>query len=41
MALGLTVNTAKPPTPADMQRTLAAEFQSVGDMLKSVNYKPD
>jgi len=41
MALGLSVNTANPPTPADMSRSLAADYQSVGETLRSVNYKPE
>lgn len=39
--LGLTFNAAKPPTPEQMSRTIAADYQSVGDVLKSVNYKPE
>lgn len=41
MGLGLNVNIAKPPTPEDMARSLAADYKSVGDMLKAVNYKPE
>lgn len=39
--LGLTVNTARPPTPEEMSRAVAADFKSVGETLKSVNYKPE
>lgn len=41
MGLGLNVNTAKPPSPDDMARANASDFKAVGDMLKSVNYKPE
>ena len=41
LGLGLNVNTAKPPTPEEMWKTLAADYQSVGEILKSVNYKPE
>ena len=41
MALGLNVNTAKPPTPEEMQRSVAADYKAVGDTLRSVNYKPE
>ncbi len=41
MGIGMTVNTAKPPTPEEMWKSLAADYQSVGGMLKAVNYKPE
>ncbi|RYF58267.1 MAG: tripartite tricarboxylate transporter substrate binding protein [Comamonadaceae bacterium] len=41
MKLGLNVNTAKPPTPEEMSKTLAADYKSIGEILKSVNYKPE
>lgn len=41
MAIGLNVNTQNPPTPEQMSRSLAADYVSVGEMLKSVNYKPE
>ena len=40
-SLGLNVNTAKPPTTEEMWRSIAADYKSVGDTLKSVNYKPE
>ncbi|MBL8326609.1 MAG: tripartite tricarboxylate transporter substrate binding protein [Rubrivivax sp.] len=41
MAIGLGVNTSNPPTPEQMWASLAADYKSVGDMLRSVNYKPE
>jgi tripartite-type tricarboxylate transporter receptor subunit TctC len=41
MGLGLNVNTAKPPTPEEMSASLAADYKSTGEILKSVNYKPE
>ena len=41
MAVGLNVNTTNPPTPEEMSKTLAADYRSVGEMLKSVDYKPE
>lgn len=41
MGLGLSVNTATPPTPEQMSKRLAAEYKSIGDTLKSVNYRPE
>ncbi len=41
MALGLNVNTTKPPTPDAMWKSIAADHQSVGETLRSVNYKPE
>lgn len=40
-ALGLLVNTANPPTSEAMWRSLAADHQAVGEMLRAVNYKPE
>ena len=31
----------KPPTVAEMQQTLRKESQTVGDLLRSINYKPE
>jgi tripartite-type tricarboxylate transporter receptor subunit TctC len=41
MGLGLSVNTAKPPTTDEMWKSIAADYKVVGDTLKSVNYKPE
>lgn len=41
MAVGLNVNTQNPPTPEQMARNLQEDYESVGAMLKSVNYKPE
>jgi tripartite-type tricarboxylate transporter receptor subunit TctC len=41
MALGLTVNTTRPPTPEEMQRSVAADYKAVGDTLKAVHYKSE
>ena len=41
MAVGLNVNTQNPPTPEQMARSLFEDYESVGAMLKSVNYKPE
>jgi tripartite-type tricarboxylate transporter receptor subunit TctC len=41
MAVGLNVNTTNPPSPDEMAKTLAADYKSVGEMLKSVDYKPE
>lgn len=41
MALGLNVNTQNPPTPEQMAQSLKEDYESVGVMLKSVNYKPE
>ncbi len=38
---GLPVNTSNPPTPEQMWASLAADYRSVGEMLKAVNYKPE
>jgi tripartite-type tricarboxylate transporter receptor subunit TctC len=37
---GLEVD-AKPPTPQEMEQTLKREYQAVGDILRSINYKPE
>ena len=39
-AFGLEVD-PKPPTVAEMQQTLRKEAQTVGDLLRSINYKPE
>jgi hypothetical protein len=39
--VGLSVNTQNPPTPEQMSASMAADYTSVGDMLRSVNYKPE
>lgn len=41
MAVGLNVNTQNPPTPEQMAKSLLEDYESVGAMLKSVNYKPE
>jgi len=41
MAVGLNVNTQSPPTPDQMSASVAADYSSVGEMLRSVNYKPE
>jgi tripartite-type tricarboxylate transporter receptor subunit TctC len=41
MAVGLTVNTQNPPTPEQMAASMAADYAVVGEILKSVNYKPE
>lgn len=41
MAVGLNVNTQNPPTPEQMWASVAADHKSVGDTLRSVNYKPE
>jgi tripartite-type tricarboxylate transporter receptor subunit TctC len=41
MATGLNVNVAKPPTPEEMSRSLAADYRMMGDTLRSVSYKPE
>jgi hypothetical protein len=41
MAIGLNVNTTKPPTPEEMWKSVAADCQSVGEALKPVNYKSE
>lgn len=39
--LGLSVNTANPPTTEDLWRSMAADYKAVGETLRSVNYKPE
>ena len=41
MALGLNVNTARPPTSDELWKSLAADHASVGETLRSVNYRPE
>ena len=41
MAVGLNVNTQNPPTPEQMAKSLQDDYESVGAMLKAVNYKPE
>ena len=41
LAVGLNVNTANPPTPEQMSASLVRDAASVGEMLRSVNYKPE
>ncbi len=41
MAIGLNVNTAKPPTPDELWKSLALDYQSIGETLRAVNYKPE
>lgn len=41
VATGLEVNTARPPTIDDMQKSLAADYRSMGESLKAVNYRPE
>lgn len=39
--LGFTINTANPATPEQLARQLANEYASIGETLKSINYKPE
>ena len=41
MAVGLNVNIHNPPTPEQMSKSLVEDHESVGAMLRSVNYKPE
>ena len=41
MAVGLNVNAQNPPTPEQMVKSLHDDYESVGAMLKAVNYKPE
>jgi tripartite-type tricarboxylate transporter receptor subunit TctC len=41
MGVGLTVNTQTPPTSEQMWSALAADYASIGETLRSVNYKPE
>ena len=41
MAVGLNVNHQNPPTPEQMSKSLVEDHESVGAMLRSVNYKPE
>uniref|UniRef100_UPI003F494292 Bug family tripartite tricarboxylate transporter substrate binding protein n=1 Tax=Cupriavidus necator TaxID=106590 RepID=UPI003F494292 len=39
-ALGLEIS-SQPPTVAQMQQVLRKEYQNVGELLRSINYKPE
>lgn len=39
-ALGLEVNTASPPTPEQLARSIEADHRSIGETLRSVGYQP-
>ena len=39
-SLGLEVNTANPPTPELMARSIEADHRSIGEALRSVGYQP-
>lgn len=41
MGLGLTVNTSKAPNTQEMGRSLVADHKAIGEVLRSVNYKPE
>ena len=41
MAVGLNVNVQNPPSVEQMAKSLVDDYESVGVMLKSVNYKPE
>lgn len=41
MSLGLNTHTQSPPTPDQMWASVAADHRSVGETLRSVNYKPE
>lgn len=41
MGVGLNVNTQNPPTPEQMSKSLVEDYESVGALLRSVNYKPE
>ena len=41
MAVGLNVNAQNPPTTEQMVKSLHDDYESVGTMLKAVNYKPE
>jgi len=38
---GFTINTKDPATPEQLARQLAADHASIGETLKSINYKPE
>lgn len=38
-SLGLSVNTRKPRTPEELSKSLAADYQSTGELLRAVNFK--
>jgi tripartite-type tricarboxylate transporter receptor subunit TctC len=39
-ALGLAVETAKPPTPEQMARSIEADHRAIGEALRAVGYQP-
>ncbi len=39
-SLGLEVNTANPPTPEQMTRSIEADHRSIGEALRAVGYQP-
>ncbi len=39
-SLGLEVNTANPPTPEQMARSIEADHRSIGEALRAVGYQP-
>lgn len=41
MGIGLNVPTTNPPTPEQMWQSLAADYRSIGETLRAVNYKPE
>ena len=41
MGIGLNVPTTNPPTPEQMWQSLAADYRSIGEALRAVNYKPE
>lgn len=41
LAVGLNVSTQNPATPEQLSRSLQADYAAVGEILKSVNYKPE
>ncbi len=40
-SLGLTVDTQNPRTPEQMSESLKEDYEAVGEILRSVNYKPE
>ena len=41
MAVGLNVNIQNPPSPEQMSKGLVEDYEAVGALLRSVNYKPE
>ena len=41
MAVGLNVNTQNPPSPEQMSKGLVEDYEAVGALLRSVNYRPE